>query len=201
MWAIAILAIVAFLADLVIHIAALLGFNPQDWIQPAWLELSLYYGVFGLLLAIVIVRGNLRERRAKREGLTIEQDDNPLWFKAIVWIVAVYAFITAADVFFRANGGELSHPGPGVYLADPGHGHPVEQITEAQFNHYRRNEVRLVSAFLLIFYLQFAFEFLAAAMGKTWGSRPGEARPTSGGAVWIVWRRSRTWSSKRDILD
>ena len=151
------------------------------------------------MMAIVITRELFRKQRAKLQGVVLAENANPLWFKGLVRIVTAYALITAADVLFRANGGALSHPEPGVYLADPGHGHPIERITEDQYNRYRRNEVRLVSAVFLIIYFQIAFDFLCTAMGKDWGNGPDSARRNSGRWIYVVWRRSRT--ATRDITD
>jgi hypothetical protein len=197
MWAIAIFAVIVFIADLVVHVAAMLGFNPQDWVRPGWLGVVLFYGVFGVMVAALLLREILRKRRARLLGEVAGEEVNPFWFKVVIGIVAAYAMITSVDVIFRATGGELSHPEPGVYMADPGHGHPIERISEGQYDRYRRNEVRLVSGIFLIIYLQIAFYFFCSAMGKSLDCAQGTGE-NPGGAVWVVWRRSRSWSSKGD---
>jgi hypothetical protein len=167
MWLLILLSLFALLADLAVHTATMFGFNPQSWIRPQWLALTIFFTPLVFFLAVLYVREASKKLRAKRLGLLAPNNILPAPLRLIVDIVTAYAFLTSIDVLFRADGGSLSNPKSGIYYADPGHGRPVEQISELQFNYYQRNELRLISGVMLIFYTVCLLEFLWASLTET----------------------------------
>ncbi len=191
MWLIAILAVLALGADLTAHIAAIAGSNPMDWFHPLWAVVVLFWAALVLMIVIANAVDSRRRRLAKMQGIIMPADSNPRWFKWISYTVAAYALLNA--IFYgvlRGHPGQVVQQKPGVYVIDPGHGVPLETITEAQYRQYRRNEVRGASGFVLIFYVQIAVQMVCLALGLDWEDpRPPRQTPTRW--TFVVWTRSQ----------
>jgi hypothetical protein len=190
MWVLALFAAAALAVDLVVHVATILGFNPQNWIQPDWLAAVSFWLLLLLTMGIASAVTSYRKRRARRQGLVYTEPRNPRWFKVIMWIVIVYAF--ANLIVFGAPAvrrGEPVELGAGQYALDPGHGHPVQPITEEQYHTFRRHAVRAFSGFTLMFFLQIAFDLLCLALGRHYPANPDPPKPTRW--TFILWRWSR----------
>src|SRR4051812_17530493 len=120
MWTVAILAILAFLVDLALHIASFVCVDPGEWIHPQWLGTVLFCG-----LALAVVLGanfvdSRRQRRAKFDGVALPEE-NPLWYKPMLWAFVAYAlfsFFMAAFVDTRK--GDPVQLSPWSYVADSG---------------------------------------------------------------------------------
>ncbi len=164
MWPLALLALFGLLLDLLIHVAATLGFNPQDWLRPEWLALTLYYTLFAVVVGSVLL---LQYRKTGSINPPPNQpNDRPLWFRFLLALVTIYAVLLAADLLFQPTGGTLSHPSPNVYVADPGHGRAPDRISQQQYDAFRRDSVRLGSGIFLVFYLQATHDLFRAARNQ-----------------------------------
>ena len=190
MWAIAILALLVLGADLTAHIASIAGFNLIDWFHPLWAVVVVFWAVFILMIFIASAVDSRRRRLAKLQGTVLPENTNPRWFNWISYPLIAYALFTAIFYgIFRGYPGELMQLNPGVYVIDPGHGHPLETITAAQYHQYRRNEVRAATGFMLMFYVQIAFDMLCIALGIDWQD-PGPPRQTLTRWTVTIWSRS-----------
>jgi hypothetical protein len=162
MWAIAILALAALILDAVLHVAALLGLNPQDWLQPDWLARLVFFGLFLTIFLAAHIAGDRREKRAKRLGIVLS-DENPRWFAWVMKIAIVYGLFTVINfgvIDLRRAGGSPVQQADGSHVVDPGHGHPVRPITAGEYDRWRRRSVLGASGFFLMFYLQIAFDMV-----------------------------------------
>jgi hypothetical protein len=162
MWAIAGLALAALIIDVVLHVAALVGLNPQDWIRPDWAARVVCFGLFLIVLLAANMAAVRRDERAKRLGIILS-DQNPRWFAWLMKIAIVYGLFSAINfgvIDFRRAGGAPVRQADGAHVADPGHGHPVRPITAAEYDRFRRRSVRGVTGFFLMFYLQVAFDMV-----------------------------------------
>ena len=177
MWAIAILSVAALLLDLVVYVAALVGFNPQDWVRPEWVGVAGFFGLLGLMLVIANVVAAYRKRRARARGVLVADIVHPWWFRLIARVVVVFALANLVWFgFIRGPRGDPVERGIGVYAVDPGHAHPDEPITREQYMRYRRYQVCAMAGLFLAFYLPIAFEMICMARGKDFGEVPGSAR-------------------------
>jgi hypothetical protein len=166
MWAIAILALIGFVAELILHLASVVGGDPRDWIQPDWV---LPVASF-VCLIIVILAANLvedrREHRAKRSGVVLP-DQNPPWFRPILWVFIVYALTSFfMSIFVDARRGDPVRQAEGVYVEDSGHGRPAVPISADEYHGLRRLQVRRGSALFMLFYLAVASDFLFTLAGQ-----------------------------------
>jgi hypothetical protein len=181
MWA---LALIALAADLIVHVAALIGFDPLDWIQPGWLAVLLFWGTFAAIVLIANAAEAHRRRRASAMGLFRPDPVSPRWFKLLMCIVILYALLNPLLAGWpTVRGGEAVHLPNGAYGLDPGHHRPVESLTESQYHAYRRSLVRTVSGLQLVFYLQITFHMFCLATGRNLGPTDAPTRP--GPARWI----------------
>jgi hypothetical protein len=186
MWVAAILAVAALLLDLALHVASLVCVDPVEWIQPQWLGLVLFY----VLLASVLISANLaesrRERRARREGV-VPANENPPWFKPILWALVAYAvFNVFMAAFVDARRGDVSRLANGTFIADPGHGRPAVSISADEYHQLRRLSVRRTSGFLLIIYAGIAADLIFTLTGQKQLGVAGTARRI---AFFVVIRR------------
>jgi hypothetical protein len=88
-------------------------------------------------------------------------DQNPPWFAWLRRIAIVYGLFNCINfglIDFRRAGGDPVRRANGQYVADPGHGHPVRPITRDEYDLFRRRSARGASGFVLMFYLQVAFD-------------------------------------------
>jgi hypothetical protein len=190
MWFLAVLSILGLLMDLTVHIAALLGFNPQDWIQPEWLAETIFYGTGLTLLVVFAIVSTVREKRAKARGIVLPFNAEPLWFYVLIRVVMVYGVAGGAIwMLFQDRGGIPVQPAPGVYALDPGHGHPIERVSFEEYCRVRRNGTRSLSGIFLIWYSVIAFDFTYLAMGKEPGIGQGPTRRIPGRRIFVIWRR------------
>ncbi len=160
MWALAILAVLGLLFDVILHVATFVGCNPQDWIQPDWSARLIVIGLFLVIAIPAIVIADRRKKRERQTGIEWEEK-NPFWFALIIKLAvcyAVFCFFNYGILDLRRAGGEPQRAGVGVYVVDPGHGHPARSITKDEFDRLRRREVRGGTGFFLMFYLQIAFD-------------------------------------------
>jgi hypothetical protein len=166
MWVVTILAIFAFFVDLALHVATFVCVDPREWMRPQWLGIVLFWS----LLALVLIGANAvearRQRRAKRDGVALP-DENPLWFKPLVWAFAAYgvfSFVMAA--FVDARKGDPVQTGPSSYVAESGHGRPPVQISADEYHQLRRLSLRRGTGFALMFYFTVATDLLFTLTGQ-----------------------------------
>lgn len=186
MWVAVILTITALLLDLALHVPSFACVDPAEWIAPQWLGVVLLWA----LLASVLISANLaesrRERRARREGVLLA-NENPLWFKPILWAFVAYAvfnFFMAA--FVDARRGDVSRLADGTFVADPGHGRPVVSLSADEYHRLRQLSVRRISGFLLMLYAGMAADLIFTLTGQ---KRLGVAGPARKIAYFVVIRR------------
>jgi hypothetical protein len=120
--------------DDVLHVAARLPFNPQDWLRPDSPAGVVFFGLFLIVLLATTIVSNRRDQRAKRLGIVLS-DQSPWWFDWLMKIAIVYALFNA--IYFgviadRRAGGVPARRADGSYVVDPGHGHRVRPITAAE---------------------------------------------------------------------
>jgi hypothetical protein len=198
MWIIAFLAVLALVLDLIVHVAALMGFNPQDWIGPQWV----FWVVFGgwsismvLIASIVEARP---KRRAQMRGVIPADNESSVWlpediypprFRLFARVVMIYAIISL--IFWgllRVHAGDPVTQGTGLYGLDPGHGRAVHQISREQYDRYRRYGMLALSGLFLGVYLQIASDMICRAKGIESGTNSVSERPRSGWYVFVIWR-------------
>jgi hypothetical protein len=181
MWAVATYAVLALVADVVVHVAAVLGFDPQDWVRPDWVAGVGFWGVFVSGFAAGIAVGKHRRRRAEGEGCVGSRHNGPVWFKRLRGVVVVYAVVTVVVCGLRGSGRwDPTRRGDGTYALETGHGRFVQPITAEQYGRYRRNYVRGMSAFVLMFYVVLASDMVYLAGGKGRDAVPGSVRRRDG---------------------
>jgi hypothetical protein len=181
MWAVATFAVVALAVDVVVHVAAVLGFDPQDWVRPEWAAAVGFWGLFLSGFAAGIAVGKHRRRLAGAEGVVVPHDNGPAWFRGLRRVVVVYAVITLAVCGYSGSGrGDPTRRGDGTYVLETGHGRLVRPITAEQYDRYRRNDVRGMSAFVLMFYVVLASDMVYLAGGKGRDAVPGSVRRRDG---------------------
>jgi hypothetical protein len=191
MWALAFIALAALTADLILHVATLIGLDPLDWIQPGWLAVLLFWGTFGGIVSIANVAESRRRRRARAAGLFLSDPVSPAWFKILIGIVILYAVLNPLWAGWRTmRGGQTVHLPNGSYGLDPGHGRPIEPITESEYHAYRRSLVRTVTGLLLVFYLPIAFHLFCLATGRNLCLTTAPTGPSPARWILIAW----TWS-------
>ena len=187
MWAIAILAVTALVLDLIVHIAAVAGLNPQDWVQPDWLARTLFFALLVAVLLIANMVQSRRQRRAAALGITLDDDEpNPQWFVWLRRVVIAYGLFCAINygvLDLRRAGGSPLRLGDGSHVVDPGHGRPIRAITAAEYDHWRRRSVRGGSGLLLMFYLQVAFDKVRSARNPVRAGMKSSSAQASGGRV------------------
>jgi hypothetical protein len=166
MGAVAILAIIAFLADLALHVASFVCVDPAGWIHPQWVAIVLFFG----LLAVVLVSANVvearRQKRAKLERVVLPEE-NPLWFRPILWAFVAYAFFSVFMMLFvDGYKGDPIQLSPASYVVDSGHGRPPVPISADEYHRMRRLSVRRSTGFVLMFYFAVATDLLFTLAGK-----------------------------------
>jgi hypothetical protein len=166
MGVVAILAIIAFLLDLALDVASFVCVDPADWIQPQWLAYVLFYGLLGAVLLGANVVEARRQKRAKLEGVVLPEE-NPLWFKPILWAFVAYALLSVFMMLFvdRYKGAPIQLS-PGSYVADSGHGRPPIPISAEEYHHMRRLSLRRSTGFVLMVYFAVAMDLLFTLAGK-----------------------------------
>jgi hypothetical protein len=165
MWLIAIWSVAALLIDAVIHVAAVVGLNPQDWVRPEWLLQTLFWVMFLATLGLAHVVENRRSRQAKKLGITLA-DRNPPWFATLRAIAIAYGLFCAFNfgvVDLRRAGGEPDRLADGSYIIDPGHGRAPRPISRDEYDRWRRRSALGGSGFFLMFYTQVAFDMVRYA--------------------------------------
>jgi hypothetical protein len=188
MWPIAILAILVLAVDVLVHSAAAFGFNPQDWTQPDWVAAVILWVLFILMVLIANAVEARQKRQAELQGIIFPDNGNPGWFRRVMHFLIAYSLFNVIVFGFPAmHRGDPTQQGIGVYVLDPGHGHPVQPITKDQYDMYRRNGIRAISGLLLAFYVQMAFDMfcLASGKGKSSTSIPPRRRPFR--KLYIIW--------------
>jgi hypothetical protein len=166
MWAVAILAILAFLADLALHIASFVCVDPGEWIHPQWLGIVLFYALLGMVVVGANVVESRRQKSAKLDGL-VPPEENPLWYKPILWVFVAYAlFNFFMMVFVDARKGDPMQLGPRSYVADPGHGRAPVPISADEYHQLRRTSLRRGTGFFLMVYFAVAADLLFTLTGQ-----------------------------------
>src|SRR5689334_8660180 len=112
MWAVTILAVVALITDLAIHIASFVAVDPREWIQPEWLGLVGLYAMFVTVVVLANVVDARRQRQAEQEGRLLPSED-PTWFKPVMWTMLAYLLFN-----FLVVGYQSIYPGDPVRLPD-----------------------------------------------------------------------------------
>jgi len=131
MWAVAVLAIIAFFADLAIHLASFVCVDPRDRVRPEWAAIAAFYAMFGVVVLLANIINARREKRAKLERRVLASEP-PLWFKPVRWVIVAYMLFNVFVVGFSVvRRGEVIRQSDGTFVADPGHGRPVVPISEA----------------------------------------------------------------------
>ena len=190
MWPLALLAVLVLIANLIIHLAAVLGFDPQDWVMPEWKLWVWLWGIFVAMGLIAYMRDTIAKRRARIAAVAYRRSGNPWWWKCVIFLGAVYVLWNVVVLgLWKGTVGELTNPKPGVYLCDPGHGRPVEAMSREEYDRDRRNEVQVATSVMLFFYLQIAFDWIRAAMGIDRSDGPGQERKKNGWTVYLLWWR------------
>lgn len=174
MWAFAVLATIALLADLGIHIASFVCVDPRDWIHPEWAATVGFYAMFGAVVLLSNIVEARRERRAKLEGRLLPSEP-PLWFKPISWIIIAYMLLSVFVGFSAIRRGDVIRQRDGTFVADPGHGHPVVPISEAEYHRVRRLGVRAGSGFFLGAYLMVVCDAVFTLSGQKRFKSPDQA--------------------------
>jgi hypothetical protein len=188
MWAIAILAVVAFVVDLVIHIASFVCIDPRGWIQPEWLEVVIFYAMFAAVMVPAIIVESRREKRAQSEGRVLPTE-SPRWFKPVMWVLVGYILFNFVVGGFRGiRPGEPVRQPDGTYAVDPGHGHPVVPISEDEYHRIRRLRVRALSGVFLGFYAAIASDLVFTLTGQ---KRFKSSEQTVRGISLVLSRRRR----------
>jgi hypothetical protein len=191
MWALALIALAALVADLILHVATFIGLDPLDWIQPSWLAVLLFWGTFAAVVLIANAAEAHRQRRACAAGQFRSDPVSPRWFKLLMGIVILYALLNPLLAGWPTSyGGEAVRLPNGAYGLDPGHGHPIKPITESQYHAHQRSIVRTVTGLQLVFYIQITFHLFCLATKKNLGLT--DVRNRSGSTRWILiaWRWS-----------
>jgi hypothetical protein len=186
MWVAAILAVVALLLDLALHVASFACVDPVEWIQPQWLGVVLFYVVLASVLIVAGLAESRRESRARREGVALA-NENPPWFKPILWALVGYAvFNFFMLAFVDARKGDVSRLADGTFVADPGHGRPVVSISADEYHRLRRLSVRRTTGFFLMVYVGIAADLIFTLTGRKQLGVSGTARRI---AFFVVMRR------------
>jgi hypothetical protein len=175
MWALAILAVVGLVLDVVVHVSTFFGANPLDWIQPDWLARLIFISALLVVAIPALVIDNRRKKREAKTGMEFG-DRYPFWFWLLIRLAACYAvfnFFNYGVLDVRRAGGDVQRWPGGVYMVDPGHGHPPHSITKDQYDYFRRREVRGGTGFFLMIYLHFAVNFCG------FGRRQVKIRPAT----------------------
>jgi hypothetical protein len=166
MRAVAILAVVALLIDLAIHIASFVCVDPLDYMQPEWAWIAGFWAMFLLVIGLANFVDSRRQKQAKLEGRVLPTED-PLWFKPVIWILTAYMFFSVFVVeLIRIRHGDPIRQADGTFAIDPGHGHPIEPISEAEYHRIRRLGVRAGTGFMLGFYVAIAFDLIFTLTGQ-----------------------------------
>ena len=166
MWAVAVLSIFAFVVDLALHVASFVCVDPGEWVRPRWLGIVLFCALSGMVLLGANVVESRRQRRANLDGVVLP-DENPPWFKPILWAFVAYAlfsFFMAA--FVDARKGDPVQTGPASYVAEPGHGRPPVPISADEYHQLRRVSLRRGTGFFLMLYLAVATDLLFTLTGQ-----------------------------------
>jgi hypothetical protein len=166
MCAVAILAILGFLVDLGLHIASFVCIDPGERIRPQWLGIVLFYVLLGMVVVGANVVESRRQKRARLEGV-VPPEENPLWYKPILWAFVAYAlfsFFMAAFVDTRK--GDPVQIGPASYVADSGHGRAPVPISADEYHQLRRVSLRRGTGFFLMVYFAVAADLLFTMTGQ-----------------------------------
>lgn len=166
MWAVAILAIIALLGDLAIHIASFVSVDPLDYMQPEWAWIVGFWAMLLLVIGLANLVDSRRRKQAKLEGRVLPTED-PLWFKPVVWILTAYMLFSFLVVgMMRIRQGDPIRQADGTFAVDPGHGHPIVPIAGAEYHRIRRLGVRAGSGFMLGFYIAIVFDLIFTLTGQ-----------------------------------
>ena len=166
MWAVAILAIIALLIDLALHIASFVCVDPLDYMQPEWAWIVGFWAMFLLVIGLANFVESRRQKQAKLEGRVLPTED-PLWFKPVVWILTAYMFFSVFVVgFMRIRQGDPIRQADGTFAIDPGHGHPIVPISEADYHRTRRLGARAGTGFMLGVYIAIVADLIFALTGQ-----------------------------------
>jgi hypothetical protein len=182
----AILAASALLLTLALHVATFFYVDPLEWIQPQWLAVVLFYALLAAVLILAHLAESRRERRARRDGVILA-NENPTWFKPIVWALVAYALVNFfMAAFVDARKGDVSRLADGTLVADPGHGRPVVSISADEYHRLRRLSVRRITGFMLMVYGAITADLLFTLTGR---KQPGAAGTARRIAFFVVMRR------------
>src|SRR4051812_24828710 len=122
MWPIAVICVLTLCIDLVVHISALLGFNPQDWVKPIWLTWMIFVGMLVGTIALMNVAERLWKRRMARQGEAVEEYVPPFGLKIVRKVVLAYSILVLLYFGYPClHRGEPVEQGAGHYVLDPGH--------------------------------------------------------------------------------
>ena len=185
---VAILAVIALILDLAIHISSFVAVDPREYMQPYWVWPVGFYAMFGTVVLLANIVDSSREKHAKCEGRALPTEP-PLWFKPVIWIVIAYMlfnfFVVGSSVIRR---GDPVSQGGGTYALDPGHGRPPVPISEAEYHRIRRLGVRAGSGFFLGFYVAIASDLIFTLTGQKRFKAPDQTMRGFSFTV-IRWRR------------
>src|SRR5689334_11237409 len=92
MWAVAILALLALVVNLVLHIASVVSLDPHDSVQPDWvLPVAAVAALVGIVLLASVVDARERRRAEQRGFAAAGAEREPAWFKPVLWVFIAYA--------------------------------------------------------------------------------------------------------------
>lgn len=146
------LALVGFLASLIVHFQALMGIDVASSVPSVWF---LHGGIFVAFLPFVLLS---RKDFTGNKSLFAMAKGLPRWVAALGGVIFVYAIINFA-VFMINTGGGSPVAENGRYLLME-HGKLIREITATEFAAFKANEVRGFSGHWLVFYFVPAAYFL-----------------------------------------
>src|ERR1700727_2825954 len=121
MWAIAIICVLTLCVDMAVHAAAMLGFDPQDWVQPNWLAWLLFMGMLVGTVLLAQAADKIWKKRAAGRGEGGGEYVPPRGFKLARNVVVVYSvFMLLYYGFPCLHRGDPVERGAGQYVLDPG---------------------------------------------------------------------------------
>lgn len=150
-------AVAGFILGLIVHLAAVSGYDLSRDIPFVWI---LHVGVFIVFVpGIIYMRQNkayqqLAAEKQWRSGGVKQQfqvlfGGTPLWLRLTMVMMFVYAIVNFLLFMMSQHG--VPDIREGEYILH-NHGEIIRTITEEEYYHYRANELRGFSGHWLLFY-------------------------------------------------
>jgi hypothetical protein len=146
------LALVGFLASLIVHFQALMGIDVASSVPSVWF---LHGGIFVVFLPFVLLS---RKDFTGNKSLFAMAKGLPRWVAALGGVIFVYAIINFAVFMVNTDGGSPVAENGRYLLME--HGKLIREITATEFAAFKANEVRGFSGHWLVFYFVPAAYFL-----------------------------------------